>query len=138
MLKAVSLPSETPRSEARGTASDCEATLWEWGLRVETYPEEEMSTATSGETTYLRKVCASDDPQTGLSSLTVVPDVLSEEEVGFMYQYDMEGNVEYWASFGLYDGSRLAKLEPEYVKGNEYIITKAVESQTPLRHTHGA
>ncbi|CAE7897074.1 TY4B-J, partial [Symbiodinium necroappetens] len=62
--------------------------------------------------------------------------VTSYEEARSPYADDMEDNVEYWTSLGLYEHPRLAKLEPEYTEGIEDIIEQAIHSGAPLRHTY--
>ena len=144
VLKACSLPAELPLSGAQcdeaevevATVGDCEATLWEWGMYVEVPVEEEILTAGQANALCLKKVCSSDDPRRELNNLPVIPAAVGEEEVNLMHHQDLEENVEYWSSLGLYDGPKLAKLEPEYVVGVEEIITKAVETENPLRHTY--
>ncbi|CAE7885488.1 TY5A [Symbiodinium sp. KB8] len=42
---------------------------------------------------------------------------------------DIEECVEYWASVGMHQHPRLAKLEPEYTEGIEEIIQRAVDAQ---------
>ncbi|CAE7596983.1 GIP [Symbiodinium sp. CCMP2592] len=88
------------------------------------------------EPVHLCKVCASDDPGVELGGLTRASNLLVEEEGNAGLRCDLEENVEYWASRGLYDIPKLNKLEPEYVTGIEDIITHAVETKTPLRHTY--
>ena len=144
VLKAASSLSGTSLSGARGedvgvdasTVGDCEATLWDWAMYVEEEPDpfNGEATPTIGKT--LRRVCASEDPGVELGALTKAPELLNEEELEVASLLDMEENVEYWSSLGLYDSPRVAKMEPEYVEGIETIITKAVETGTPLRHTY--
>ena len=144
VLKTLSFPAENPLGRAQGeevdvdgvTVGDCEATLWEWGLYEEDQHPGELSQESSKGVSYLNKLCSSDDPRAELQRLSVAPDLLDQEEVRVHGQEDMGDNVEYWSAIGLYDGPRLAKLEPEYVEGIEEIITKAVETNVPLRHTY--
>ena len=144
VLKMLSFPAENPLSGAQGeevdvdgvTVGDCEATLWEWGLYEEDQRSGDPSQESSKGVIYLNKLCSSDDPRAELQRLSVAPDLLEQEEVRVHGQEDMGDNVEYWSAIGLHDGPRLAKLEPEYVEGIEEIITKAVETNVPLRHTY--
>ncbi|CAE7467924.1 unnamed protein product [Symbiodinium sp. CCMP2456] len=118
------------------TVGDCEATVWDWGIYVEAPPEEEVSTMSSSQAVFLRKVCGSDDPGTELLNRVSAPNVFEEEDADFMYQNDLVESADYWASLGLFDGPQVAKLEPEYVDGIEDIIANAVNTCTALRHTY--
>ncbi|OLP93881.1 Copia protein [Symbiodinium microadriaticum] len=144
VLKTASLLSGTSLSGAHGkddeveavTVGDCEATLWDWAMYVEEESEPPGDGADLGAGKLLRRVCASDDPGVELGTLTKTPELLNEEELEAPSLLDMEENVEYWSSLGLYDLPRMAKMEPEYVEGIESIIAQAVQTGTPLRHTY--
>ena len=84
----------------------------------------------------LRKLCGSDDPGPELLSLTKASDAFNEEEAQEEYVEDMDQNVQYWSSLGLYDGPRMAKLEPEYVEGVEQLIQQARDAASPFRNTY--
>ncbi|CAE7777053.1 GIP [Symbiodinium sp. CCMP2592] len=137
-LRATSLPSEVPCCGAHGhddevdfvTVGECEATLCDWALYTE------CPLDGGDDERCLKKVCASDDPGPELQALTVAQSVLDEEEIDASLKEDLACNVEHWASLGLYDQPRLAKLEPEYVENVEAIIQKAVDDKVPLRHTY--
>ena len=145
VLRATSLPSEALQGGARGVggdvevvpAGDCEATLSDWAIYV---PEiDEMKTEEEHPTegkVLLRKLCGSDDPGPELLPLTKALDMFNEEEASREYVADMDKNVSYWSALGLYDGPRVAKLEPEYVEGVEQLIQQAVDAKEPFRNTY--
>ncbi|CAE7345741.1 unnamed protein product, partial [Symbiodinium sp. CCMP2456] len=108
------------------TANGNEATVWDWGIYVETELEEES--VPSGQAVYLRRVCSSDDPGAELLKMKVAPNSFEEDNTAAHYQEDVAENVEYWASLGLYESPSIAKLEPEYVEGIEAIIANAVQT----------
>ena len=143
-LKAVNFPSPAAWSGACGaegddvdaaTIGECEATLWDWALYVEDASKEEEDDVEENGPVGLRRVCGSDDPGPELQGLLRAMELLTEEELDVKSCIDLHQSAEYWASLGLHDQPRLAKVEPEYVEDVEGIIRSAVESRTPLRHT---
>ncbi|CAE7244180.1 unnamed protein product [Symbiodinium necroappetens] len=143
--KAISLPSEEPLSGTRGAgddvevvpAGDCETTMWDWAMYVEeeNQPDEEEEEG-HGSFLCLRRVCSSDDPGQVFPSLEQAAEVLQDYENAHLGSQDIEECVEHWASVGMHQHPRLAKLEPEYTEGIEEIIQRAVDAQVPLRHTY--
>ena len=118
------------------TVGDCEATFWDWALYVEEPQLLEKETGDDSRELHLRKLCGSDDPGAELTTLTMAHNAFDEQEIDADLKEDMAQNMEYWASLGLYDQPRLAKLEPEYVENVEGIIQKAIDTSTPIRHTY--
>ena len=148
VLKAVNFPSLATWSgacDAEGddvdavTIGDCEATLWDWAMYVEdkdVFDGDEFD-QDGGTSTSLRKVCGSENPACELPMLIGMSDLLAEEETSASLREDLEQTLEYWSGLGvLQDGPKMAKLEPEYTEGVEDIISEAVRTRTPLRHTY--
>ncbi|CAE7382490.1 unnamed protein product [Symbiodinium sp. CCMP2592] len=144
MMRAASLPSATLLGGAHDevgevdavTTGDCEATMWDWALYAEEPVEEEGVDGEVSAKACLKRLCSSEDPGAELPGLTLIPEIFNEGEGDFEYKADMERSVEYWASLGLYDVPRVAKLEPEYVEDIEGIIQTAIDNKIPLRHTY--
>ncbi|CAE7317114.1 TY5A, partial [Symbiodinium microadriaticum] len=139
--KAISLPSETSLSGTRGAgddvevvpAGDCEMTMWDWAIYVEeeNQPDEEEEEG-HGSLLCLRRVCSSDDPGQVFPTLEQAAESLQDYEDAYPGSQDIEECVEYWASVGMHQHPRLAKLEPEYTEGIEEIIQRAVDAQARI------
>ena len=145
VMKAASLPSETSLSGTRGVgddvevapAGDCEMTLWDWAMYVEEENQPDEEEENHGNLVCLKRVCSSDEPGQVLIALEQAAELLQDYDEGVQHERrDLEECVEHWASLGLHQHPRLAKLEPEYTEGIEEIIQRAVEAQIPLRHTY--